>query len=381
MAVTQMPGIAASRVECGADTLRIAWSDGHDSVFHAIWLRDNCPCTGCRHPENDQRLFDITAIPLELGLADATVGADGLIAVSFAPDGHEARFDPRWLRAHSYSDPARGERRPAPRLWGRELEEAPPVFDHAEVSTDPRALARWLRALAAYGFAMLENVPLVPEEVTRVAELFGFVRETNYGRFFDVRSVARPINLAYTGMGLPVHTDNPYRDPVPGLQLVHCLEADADGGESVVTDGFHVAEVLKREAPGAFELLTRHAVPFRFHDAGTDLEARAPLIALDDLGRVTAVRYNNRSAAPFDVPAEVMPDFYAAYRRFAEILQRPALEVGFRMGPGDLFAVDNRRVLHGRKAFAATGRRHLQACYADWDGLLSTLHILEAREE
>ncbi|WP_422326832.1 TauD/TfdA family dioxygenase, partial [Trebonia sp.] len=31
---------------------------------------------------------------------------------------------------------------------------------------------------------------------------------------------------------------------------------------------------------------------------------------------------------------------------------------------------DNTRVLHARTAFAATGERHLQGCYADLDGLL-----------
>ncbi|MEZ5593155.1 MAG: hypothetical protein R3F53_21585 [Gammaproteobacteria bacterium] len=31
---------------------------------------------------------------------------------------------------------------------------------------------------------------------------------------------------------------NPYRDPTPGLQLLHCLANDAEGGDSVVVDGF-----------------------------------------------------------------------------------------------------------------------------------------------
>jgi [2-(trimethylamino)ethyl]phosphonate dioxygenase len=46
--------------------------------------------------------------------------------------------------------------------------------------------------------------------------------------------------------------------------------------------------------------------------------------------------------------------------------------------PGDLFVVDNRRVLHGRRGFGS-GRRHLQGAYADKDGLLSKLRVLEAR--
>ena len=47
--------------------------------------------------------------------------------------------------------------------------------------------------------------------------------ETNYGRQFEVRTEINPTNLAYTGMGLQAHTDNPYRDPVPTIQVLYCL--------------------------------------------------------------------------------------------------------------------------------------------------------------
>jgi len=36
-------------------------------------------------------------------------------------------------------------------------------------------------------------------------------------------------------------------------------------------------------------------------------------------------------------------------------------------------------VLHARKAFSGIGSRWLQGCYADKDGLLSTLRVLEER--
>lgn len=205
------------------------------------------------------------------------------------------------------------------------------------------------------------------------------------GRLFDVVTQEKPSNLAYTGLALGLHTDNPYRDPVPGLQLLHCLEAGAEGGESLAVDGLAVAERLRIEAPEDFALLTRHAVPFRYLDraAGVDLSARAPLIELDDEGAVAAVRYNNRSAAPFDLAPELLPDFYRAYRRFGRMLHEPGQRVSFRLAPGDLFAVDNRRVLHGRTGFGggAGGRRHLQGCYADRDSLRSCLAILDATLE
>jgi gamma-butyrobetaine dioxygenase len=37
-------------------------------------------------------------------------------------------------------------------------------------------------------------------------------------------------------------------------------------------------------------------------------------------------------------------------------------------------------VLHARTAFAVAGDRHLQGCYADLDGLLSTLAVLRRRQ-
>jgi gamma-butyrobetaine dioxygenase len=213
--------------------------------------------------------------------------------------------------------------------------------------------------------------------VCRVIELFGYVRETNYGRLFDVVSVEKPANLAYTGLALGNHTDNPYRDPVPQLQLLHCLEAAADGGESIVVDGFAAAERLRREHADDFALLTGHAVPFRYVEAGrVDLRCTAPLIELDTGGAVRAVRYNNRSAAPFDLPEETVAPYYRAYRRFARLLHDADAVAGFKLAAGDLFIVDNQRVLHGRRGFAA-GRRHLQGAYADKDGLLSTLRVLE----
>ena len=93
------------------------------------------------------------------------------------------------------------------------------------------------------------------------------------------------------------------------------------------------------------------------------------------------MRINNRSAAPVvDVPFDAMQDFYAAYRRFAEILEDPAMEVTFKLRPGELFIVDNTRVLHARKAFSGSGARWLQGCYADKDGLLSTLAAIAEEE-
>ena len=65
-------------------------------------------------------------------------------------------------------------------------------------------------------------------------------------------------------------------------------------------------------------------------------------------------------------------------RRFAVIIDDPMMAAAFMLSPGEGFIVDNTRVLHGRKGYCGTGSRWLQGCYADRDGLLSTLFALEA---
>ena len=57
------------------------------------------------------------------------------------------------------------------------------------------------------------------------------------------------------------------------------------------------------------------------------------------------------------MPFEAMEDWYAAYRRLGEIIDDPAMEVSFRLDPGESFLVDNTRVLHARKAYSGTGTR------------------------
>jgi gamma-butyrobetaine dioxygenase len=351
--------------------LHVRWADGLTSTFHAVWLRDNCPCSECRHPSG-QRLLDSTAIPEDVAVAAAR--PHGTAIETVFDDGHAAQFDAEWLRAHDGLCGSEPQTRA--RLWDARIADSLPVERYDEVAAGGEPLRRWLAAVDELGFALLRSGPTEPGTVTRVAELFGFVRETNYGRLFDVRSVLSPSNLAYTGLGLGAHTDNPYRDPTPTLQLLHCLASSARCGESTLVDGFRVAEDLRAGDPAGFGLLARTPLGFGYHDDRTELEAEWPVIALDPRGAVQAIHFNTRSAAPLRAEPAIVESWYDAYRTFGRMLASPQYVIRFGLEPGDLFVVDNLRVLHGRTAFSEAGERHLQGCYADRDGLRSRLAVL-----
>ena len=361
----------------------LTFADGETSRFHALWLRDNALDPKTRNAANGQRLITVLDIPRSTAIASAEILASGDIAMTFRPENHTTMFPAQWLRERIYDKGEPGESgwiAPGIELWDGALQGRVPGGSYARLRQDRRALGEWLAAVRRYGFAMLSEVPRQSGSLCEVAELFGFVRETNYGRWFEVRVEVNPTNLAYTNLGLQAHTDNPYRDPVPTLQLLSCLENSVEGGHSVVVDGFMAAERLRKENRRGFELLSRYPARFEYAgSAGVRLNSKRPFIELGPDGETIAIRFNNRSAAPFvDVPYAQMPEFYAAYRQFAEILEDPRMEVTFKLQPGELFIVDNTRVLHARKPFAGSGERWLQGCYADRDGLLSTLGAIEA---
>ena len=364
--------------------LELCLDPGSRLRFHAFWLRDNAPDAETRSPGNGQRLITVLDIPEPTRVAEASVIEAGKVRLRFEPQTKWVDFSVDWLLAHAYDrEPPAGSRGwtgAQIERWDAALQSRLPCESWRDVAASRVALGRWLAAVRRYGFALLTDAPVEPGALIRVAERFGYVRETNYGRWFDVRAEVNPSNLAYTHLGLQAHTDNPYRDPVPTLQILACLENSVEGGDSVVIDGFKLVERLQAEDEQAFELLARHCARFEYAgSAGVQLRSKRPLIELGPDGELIAVRFNNRSAAAItDVPFDAMERYYAAYRRFAALVEDPSLAVTFKLKPGELFIVDNTRVLHARKAFAGSGQRWLQGCYADKDGLLSTLAAIEA---
>lgn len=355
-------------------------SDKGSARYHAIWLRDNAQDPGTRAAGNGQRLIALRDIPADTRIVAAVVDGDTL-NVTFAPEQRTIAFSLAWLEAHSYDAPDQPVRGWVPEElspWDATLQQHVPTGHYPMLVRRGAAFQDWIEQVVRYGFGKVEGGPVEEGALFKVVDLFGYVRETNYGRLFEVRTEVNPTNLAYTGLGLQAHTDNPYRDPVPTIQVLYCLESSAAGGENMVVDGFACALRLKEENPDYFDVLASHCA--RFEYAGEDgvcLTSRRPLIELAPDGELIGVRFNNRSlAAVTDVPFERMDLWYAAYRRFGEIIDDPAMEVVFRLDPGEAFVVDNTRVLHARKAYSGAGKRWLQGCYADKDGLRSTRDAL-----
>ena len=348
--------------------------------FHAIWLRDNAQDDETRDQINGQRLIALKQIPSDTWVSDARVEADSLV-ITFKPENKVVRYDFDWLMENNYDEVKnlkRGWISQDHETWDADLAFVPSCDFDKLIKRNILTL-KWLANVRKYGFGKITNGPITEGALFKVIELFGYVRETNYGKHFEVRTEVNPSNLAFTGLALQAHTDNPYRDPVPTLQLLYCLESSAAGGENMLVDGFKAITRLREENEEYFDLLSNYSARFEYkNNKDVHLKSRRPIIELSSNGELLAIRFNNRSmSAVNDVPFDKMENWYSAYRRLGEIIDDPNMEITFRLNPGEAFIVDNTRVLHARKGYSGTGKRWLQGCYSDKDGLNSAFYSLE----
>jgi gamma-butyrobetaine dioxygenase len=344
-------------------------------AIHPLWLRERSADPASIDARTEQRLYNPSDLDPDLAIVAVGALAAGAFRIRFS-DGCAAEFSAGDILAEL--DAVGPDATPAPQPWTASLRDAP-VFAWSE-PPDADALFAMVQRFLTLGFIILKGVPGNAGEVLRVARAFGFPRDTNFGVMFDVRSAPDAGDLAYTALALDPHTDNPYRTPVPGAQLLHCLINRTSGGSSTLVDGLAVAEALEAHDPEASAILARTPVRFRYVDADTELVAAAPIIARDVAGRFAAIHYSPRlDFAPL-LPNAALSAFYRARRLLDGMLRSDRFALRFRLDDGDLMMFDNQRLLHGRTAFdPAEGLRHLQGCYIDIDGPRSLYRVLRRR--
>ncbi|MFG6666944.1 TauD/TfdA family dioxygenase [Halomonas sp. HNIBRBA4712] len=363
-------GLPLASAKTEGEAITLGWENGDKATLAFIWLRDHCACPQCRHPQTRERLLT----PLsEVSAPKAVTLANGHLYIEWA-DGHASAFHSGWLHQRRPGAQA-GSPLPEPRAWRDAF--TPTRVRHAEFLTLPGE-REWLDAVLRDGLALVTDAPLEEEEITRLAARIGPSRATNFGDRFDVRSQPNPNNAAYTAVGLALHIDLPnWRQP-PDIQLLYCLENDASGGGSLFADGLRVVEALRREDPQALSILSRTPIDFRFQDEYHDIRTRVPVIQLDEAGEVIDIRLNNWIRDALDLPSNEMAAWYRAYRLLWTLFHSEAHQLEFDLLPGQMVAFDNRRVLHGRRAFdPESGARHLQGLYLDRDLLVSRRRVLD----
>ena len=124
--------------------------------------------------------------------------------------------------------------------------------------------------------------------------------------------------------------------------------------------------------------MTDIAWPYNNRARDTGYRAAGPVVELDRSGEIVGIRYNTWLRAPLVADLATQDRAYQAYRAFALRTEDPRYQMVITYRPGDLFAFDNRRALHGRRGYdAAGGQRFIEGVYGDRDDLYSAIRVLE----
>ncbi|WP_434046442.1 MULTISPECIES: TauD/TfdA family dioxygenase [Sorangium] len=204
--------------------------------------------------------------------------------------------------------------------------------------------------LAARGFAVLrgDEGALAPEEAARAP--WGFAERLLGARPLlverqPIKAVPGGRSFAASSAAAPLHTDSQcFAGAPPAVQIMACVRPAERGGGCLLRDGWALLATIERDDPELFRaLFTVHRrIPFVFGDVfGPTVSLRDGALAL--------------THAPIVPPGDAIA---ARLARFVEASGREVIELS--LGAGDILVVDNRRMLHGRRAFEGGAREFVR---------------------
>jgi len=362
------------------DGLHLIWEDGFEVDLSLIWLREFSPDTTSFHEVNREQILNLIDIPEDLSVKSTCISEDGFLIVEWMPETLESCYHPGWLR--KWCSPLPLLELPERELWSLPVK-SKECWCNGEgvLKGDDSAFERWVEDLYIKGYVLLNNLPIDDSIISIIPEKIGHIRPSNFGKIFEVINLKDSNTNANTALALAPHTDLGTREYMPGLQFLYCMENTAKGGDSILVDGFAIAEQLKAESEEFYDILSKIAIPFGTKDKNTDHRFVAPVFEHDYAGSLTTVRYTYWLRLPMHESIDTTKTFYRAFRRFQQIANDKTNQLRFRLSPGQMMCFDNRRILHGRDAFdPSSGNRLLKGCYGEREDLESCLRMIARRK-
>nr|CAH0103769.1 unnamed protein product [Daphnia galeata] len=377
-------------IQENTNRLIVNWKDNLIDEYPLVWLRDNCQCPACFDQSSQSRTINFSHFQVNQKFKHLAITKD-IVEVQWE-DGHQSSYNLQWLKQRSFLPKEQQgwlDANKAPyNTWNANYFKSIPVLDFKAVLQDDETLLDWLHTLDVWGVCIFKNVPHSLGQVANLAKRVGFIKKTHYGEEFSVQAKANATNVAYTQGYLQLHTDLPYYEYKPGINLLHCyIQYKGMGGDSLLTDGFKIAEWLRENDPGAYKCLVETRVTWS--DVGQENGNRfhkvhhAPVICESSDGTIRRINYSQpQRDSHMAVPIDQVENWYRALKKFYDLALDPQYLVTFKLQPGEMVTFDNLRVLHGRTAFGENlkGERHVQGAYVDWDEARSKIRVLKANK-
>lgn len=245
------------------------------------------------------------------------------------------------------------------------------VADWADVSTDDEALRSAMAALMSDGVLLVSGMDPEAGSAVALADRLGGMERSHLGESFRIHYSDDSRHIGEEMGEIPLHIDLVYRQRPPDFQVLHALRQIDGGGENVFVDIEHIERLL---TDGARDLLEEVVLDFVATSSAVSFRGSHPVLHEDHDGRLRVAYNQYKVQFPVDTP----PDYFEVFDQFRELIHRDDVTVDFLLPQDAAVVFDNRRVLHGRRAFS-DARRDVIGCFASGDDIRNNLRVLEQR--
>ena len=340
------------------DGLNIEFQNGAKDCFPYIWLRDHCKDIENWDERSNQRKLFTALVDPNIKIEETKIIEDNKkIEVKWPDMNKSIYYSGDFLYKNSLENISSNS---GEALWDKQSinkAELEIKFDELEKNEGFKNL---LQTIKTYGFSIINNCPTEMKTVEDIANKIGYVRNSIFGDLWSFESNTEMADSAYTQEELRPHTDGTYNHDAPGLQLLLCCEYEAEGGESIMVDGFKIAKILRENHGTSYNILSEIDIPGRYFGDGVELIAKRPVFKFRNK-KLIQVSFNNYDRGDFRLPNNKINDFYAAIRAFDKLANAKEMQWRQILKPGQLLIFNNWRVLHGRSEFS--GKRKMSGCY------------------
>ena len=340
------------------DDLHVYFNDKKEEIYPNIWLRDHARDEENWDKRSNQRKTFTATLDFKLKIKSAEILDNGKSIKIIWPDLEKpVTYSYEFLFNNSLNNKSKIN---SLKLW-KEDDLDDQIYIDFETVQSNEGYKKFLKNLYQYGFSVVQNCKTEMSSVENIVNKIGYVRNSIFGGLWSFESNEDKADSAYTQEELRPHTDATYSNDAPGLQLLLCCEYKAKGGDSIMVDGFKIAEIIKKDNKELFDILSTINVKGSYIGDGVFLEAERPIFNLNSKKELFQVSFNNYDRAPFRFEKDLTIKFYEAIRTFDLMANSKEYQWRHILKPGELLIFNNWRVLHGRGSF--DGTRKISGCY------------------
>ena len=361
-----------TKIKILSKDLHVYFNEKNSEIFPNIWLRDHAKDEQNWDKRSNQRKTFTAALDFKLKIKNAEILENGKYIKILWPDLQKpVTYSYEFLLNNSLNNKSKTK---SLKLW-KENELNDQIFIDFETVQSSEGFKKFLKILYQYGFSVIKNCKTEITSVENIANKIGYIRNSIFGGLWSFESNEDRADSAYTQEELRPHTDATYSNDAPGLQLLLCCKYKAKGGDSIMVDGFKIAEIIKRENRNLFEILSTTNVKGNYIGDGVFLEAERPIFNLNSKNEIFQVSFNNYDRAAFRFEKDLTMKFYEAIKKFDLMANSKEYQWRHVLKPGELLIFNNWRILHGRGSF--DGTRKISGCYINKEDFDSSCRMNE----